>query len=99
MRASFVPSYGVHNLASARRRQMTTAHPEHPVVRKLRLQRAQDVQLRTADAITAFAGSMPFVCVHVVVLAVWMLLVEGRTGPPSSSRSRPTTTSWSRRRS
>jgi uncharacterized membrane protein len=60
---------------------MTTAHPEHPVVRKLRLKRAEDVQLRVADAITAFAGSMPFVYVHIVVFAVWMLFVEASPWP------------------
>ena len=51
-------------------------HPEHPAVVRMRLQRAEDVQLKIADAITAFAGSMPFVYVHVVVFAVWMLFVE-----------------------
>jgi uncharacterized membrane protein len=60
---------------------MTTAQPEHPVVRKLRLKRAEDVQLRVADAITAFAGSMPFVYVHIVVFAVWMLFVESSPWP------------------
>ena len=56
-------------------------HPEHPVVAKLRRKRAADVQLRVADAITAFAGSMPFVYVHVVVFAVWMLFVERSPWP------------------
>ena len=56
-------------------------HPEHPVVTRMRLQRAEDVQLKVADAITAFAGSMPFVYVHLVVFAVWMLLVEASPWP------------------
>jgi len=56
-------------------------HPEHPVVAKLRRKRAADVQLRVADAITAFAGSMPFVYVHVVVFAGWMLFAEGSPWP------------------
>ena len=64
---------------------MTTATPaarrEHPVVAKARQKRAEDVQLKIADAITAFAGSMPFVYVHVVVFAVWMLLVEKSPWP------------------
>jgi uncharacterized membrane protein len=64
---------------------MTTAtpavRPEHPVVTKSRQKRAEDVQLKIADAITAFAGSMPFVYVHVVVFAVWMLFVEGSPWP------------------
>jgi uncharacterized membrane protein len=64
---------------------MTTAppavRPEHPVVTKARQKRAEDVQLKIADAITAFAGSMPFVYVHVVVFAVWMLFVERSPWP------------------
>ncbi len=57
------------------------AHPEHPVVAKARRKRAENVQLKIADAITAFAGSMPFVYVHVVVFAVWMLAVERNPWP------------------
>src|SRR4051794_9464669 len=56
-------------------------HAEHPVVTKLRIKRAADVQLKIADAITAFAGSMPFVYVHVVLFAVWMLAVERSPWP------------------
>src|SRR3954452_7138528 len=58
-----------------------TTHAEHPSVTKLRLRRAENVQLRIADAITSFAGSMPFVYVHVVVFAVWMLFVERNPWP------------------
>ncbi|MFL6137275.1 MAG: DUF1003 domain-containing protein [Frankiaceae bacterium] len=59
------------------------AHPrlEHPVVTGLRQKRAADVQLRIADAITRFAGSMTFVYVHVVIFAAWMLLAEGSPWP------------------
>ena len=57
------------------------AHAEHPVVAKTRQKRAEDLQLKIADAITAFAGSMPFVYVHIVVFAVWMLVVEGSPWP------------------
>src|SRR5690348_3129300 len=49
---------------------------EHPVVTALRAHRTADVQLRVADAITRFAGSMPFVYIHVVVFIAWMLVVE-----------------------
>ena len=56
-------------------------HVEHPVVTKLRRKRAEDAQLKVADAITAFAGSMPFVYVHIVVFAVWMLFVEKSPWP------------------
>ena len=46
-----------------------------------RTRRASDVQLRVADAITAFAGSMPFVYVHAVVFAVWMVFLESNPWP------------------
>jgi len=39
------------------------------------------VQLRVADAITKFAGSMAFVYAHIVAFAVWMLLVEKSPWP------------------
>src|SRR5436309_15359135 len=53
----------------------------HPVVVAHRESRAADVQLRVADAITAFAGSMPFVYIHAVVFAAWMLFVESDPWP------------------
>ena len=53
----------------------------HPVVESHIAQRAADTQLRIADAITGFAGSMPFVYVHAVLFAVWMLLVENDPWP------------------
>src|SRR6476661_9362420 len=56
-------------------------HAEHPSVTKLRIKRAEDVQLKIADAITAFAGSMPFVYVHIVLFAVWMLFAEKTPWP------------------
>ena len=59
----------------------TETRAEHPVVIKQRLKRAEDLQLKIADAITAFAGSMPFVYVHIVLFAVWMLLVEKSPWP------------------
>jgi uncharacterized membrane protein len=59
----------------------TKTRSEHPVVARTRVQRAEDVQLRIADAITAFAGSMPFVYVHIVGFAIWMLLVEKSPWP------------------
>ncbi len=64
---------------------MTAVHadvrPEHPVVTKLRERRTANVQLRIADAITKFAGSMWFVYLHVVAFAVWMLFVESSPWP------------------
>ena len=54
---------------------------EHPVVTRLREHRAADRQLRVADAITRFAGSMAFVYIHVAAFAVWMLVVESSPWP------------------
>jgi uncharacterized membrane protein len=50
--------------------------PHHPAVLAHQAQRAADVQLRIADAITTYAGSMPFVYVHIVLFAVWMIFIE-----------------------
>ena len=43
----------------------------HPVVITQLEQRASNVQLKVADAITAFAGSMNFVYIHAVIFAIW----------------------------
>jgi uncharacterized membrane protein len=56
-------------------------HPPHPAFEAHRLRRAGDVQLRIADAITAFAGSMKFVYIHVVAFGVWMLVFEKSPWP------------------
>ena len=57
-------------------------HAEHhPVVLSHQARRAADVQLRIADAITNFAGSMRFVYIHAVVFALWMLFVESDPWP------------------
>ena len=58
-------------------------HPgEHsPVVIKHRQHRTEDPQLRIADAITRFAGSMPFVYIHAVIFAAWMLVLERSPWP------------------
>jgi uncharacterized membrane protein len=55
--------------------------PHHPVVLAEQARRTADAQLRIAYRITAFAGSMPFVCIHVVVFAAWMLFVESSPWP------------------
>jgi uncharacterized membrane protein len=57
----------------------TTIH--HPVVVVLNRQRAEDVQLRIADRITAFAGSMNFVYIHAALFAAWMLFFEKSPWP------------------
>jgi uncharacterized membrane protein len=53
----------------------------HPIVLSEQARRAANLQLRIADAITAFAGSMPFVYVHAVGFTVWMLFVESDPWP------------------
>ena len=58
-----------------------TTKVHHPVVTHVLTKRAEDVQLRVADAITKFAGSMQFVYLHVVAFAAWMLLAEGSPWP------------------
>jgi uncharacterized membrane protein len=55
--------------------------PLHPTVEAQLAKRAGDVQLRIADAITSFAGSMNFVYVHVVLFAAWMLVFEKSPWP------------------
>jgi uncharacterized membrane protein len=57
------------------------AAQHHPVVVAKQAQRAGDLQLRIADWITAFAGSMPFVYLHVALFAIWMLFIESKPWP------------------
>lgn len=47
----------------------------HPVFQQH--EEARSLQDRIADKITAFAGSMPFVYVHVVWFALWIAINEG----------------------
>jgi uncharacterized membrane protein len=61
---------------------MTTTKPSHhPSVLAEAEQRSADLQLRVADLITKFAGSMLFVYLHAVIFAVWMLFVEQSPWP------------------
>ncbi len=60
---------------------MPTSPLHHPVVVEHAARRAADIQLRIADAITTFAGSMPFVYIHAVAFACWMLFVESAPWP------------------
>ena len=53
----------------------------HPAVLAEAERRASSVQLRIADAITAFAGSMMFVYLHILLFAVWMLVFEKSPWP------------------
>ena len=60
---------------------MTDQATHSPVVLAHMEKRAADVQLRVADAITAFAGSMKFVYIHAVLFAIWMLFIESNPWP------------------
>lgn len=50
--------------------------PQHPAVVAQLEARHKNLQVRLADAITAFAGSMKFVYIHAIVFAVWMIFLE-----------------------
>jgi uncharacterized membrane protein len=53
----------------------------HPAVLRQFERRADDTQLRVADKITAFAGSMNFVYLHILIFASWMIVVEKNPWP------------------
>jgi uncharacterized membrane protein len=55
--------------------------PVHPVTATMLAQRAASVQLKIADGITTFAGSMPFVYIHAAAFAVWMVVFEASPWP------------------
>ena len=55
--------------------------PQHPAFLAVAERRSAKVQLRVADNITAFAGSMRFVYLHGIVFAVWMLIFEKSPWP------------------
>jgi len=44
-------------------------------------QRAASAQLRIADLITAFAGSMNFVYLHIALFTMWMVFIESKPWP------------------
>ena len=63
---------------------MTKLEPNrlhHPAVLDQAKKRSEDFQLRIADQITAFAGSMKFVYIHATLFAIWMLVFEKRPWP------------------
>jgi len=55
--------------------------PHHPVVLEQQAKRDQEVQQRIADWITAFAGSMNFVYLHIALFTLWMLFIESKPWP------------------
>ena len=60
---------------------MNTLRIHSPVVVTQLEQRNADFQLRIADLITAFAGSMRFVYLHAFVFAIWMIIFEKSPWP------------------
>src|SRR5262245_19509889 len=67
------------------RRLLRSGQVHHPAVLDEARGRSEDLQLRLADRITSFAGSMNFVWIHAALFAVWMLLLDrspcGRPDP------------------
>jgi uncharacterized membrane protein len=55
--------------------------PRHPALLAAQKERAESAQLRLADRITRYAGSMGFVHAHAAVFAIWMLAFERRPWP------------------
>jgi uncharacterized membrane protein len=53
----------------------------HPVVLEEQARRGADLQLRIADWITTFAGSMNFVYLHIALFTIWMLFIESNPWP------------------
>jgi uncharacterized membrane protein len=63
------------------RRLLRGEAAHHPVVLEEAERRNQDFQLRLADRITTFAGSMNFVWIHAAIFAVWMVFFEKSPWP------------------
>jgi len=54
--------------------ELLRRNPASPALLRYEQQRAANAQSRIADGITAFAGSMAFVYVHVVWFALWIFI-------------------------
>jgi uncharacterized membrane protein len=52
----------------------------HPALVRHAQERAQNIQNRIADRITAYSGSMNFVYLHIALFAIWMTLLERKRG-------------------
>lgn len=61
--------------------KLDTGVMHHPAVLHQWTKRNADIQLRVADKITAFAGSMQFVYLHAVLFVAWMLFFERSPWP------------------
>jgi len=62
-------------------RQRTLPPIPHPALVEHAQERAENIQNRIADRITAYAGSMHFVYLHIALFAIWMLLIERSPWP------------------
>src|ERR1700739_3257545 len=62
-------------------RLLRSTQRHHPAVLEEAKRRSANIQLRLADRITAFAGSMNFVWIHALLFAVWMLVLERNPWP------------------
>jgi uncharacterized membrane protein len=63
------------------RRLLRSGQVHHPVVLEEARKRSANLQLRLADRITSFAGSMNFVWLHAALFGVWMALLERSPWP------------------
>jgi uncharacterized membrane protein len=68
---AFAPGRRAKGMAMERRRESTLTHPV--LVRETE-ERARNLQDRIADTITRFAGSMPFVYLHIIWFTLWIAL-------------------------
>jgi uncharacterized membrane protein len=62
-------------------RLLHSTQRHHPAVLEEAKRRSANIQLRLADRITAFAGSMNFVWIHAVLFVVWMVALEKNPWP------------------
>jgi uncharacterized membrane protein len=62
-------------------RLLHSTQRHHPAVLEEAKRRSANIQLRLADRITAFAGSMNFVWIHAVLFVVWMVTLEKNPWP------------------
>jgi uncharacterized membrane protein len=70
-----------HNPQLIPRRLLRSGQVHHPVVVEEARKRSADLQLRLADRITSFAGSMNFVWLHAALFGVWMVMLERSPWP------------------
>jgi uncharacterized membrane protein len=60
---------------------MAISAAQHPAVEAEAIRRREHAELRIADAITRFAGSMQFVYLHALLFVGWMIWLEKSPWP------------------